>query len=76
MISREFDTITKEDIEALVTDAVPEDRTIEYKQQLPGGTDEDKREFLADVSSFANAAGGDVLYGNSIHQPTHLPPNV
>ncbi len=30
---------------------------------LPGGTDDAKREFLADVSSFANAAGGDIIYG-------------
>lgn len=63
MIAREFDAITKDDIEALVTSAVSEGRTIEYKEQLPGGTDDDKREFLADASSFANAGGGDLLYG-------------
>src|SRR2546425_901377 len=63
MIPKEFDAIAKEDIEVLVANAVSEGRTIEYKEQLPGGTDEDKREFLADVSSFANAAGGDLIYG-------------
>ena len=65
MIPREFDAITKADIDALVTNAVAERRTIEYKEQLPGSTDEEKREFLADVSSFANAGGGDIIYGIS-----------
>jgi hypothetical protein len=63
MIPKEFDVITKEDIEALVANCVSEGRTIEYKQQLPGGTDDDKREFLADASSFANAGGGDLIFG-------------
>src|SRR5208282_6134552 len=63
MIPREFDAITKADIDSLVVNAVAERRTIEYKQQLPGNGDEEKREFLADVSSFANAAGGDIIYG-------------
>ena len=63
MIEKEFDAIGKADIEALISNAVSEDRTIEYKQQLPGGLDEDTREFLADVSSFANATGGDLIYG-------------
>ena len=63
MILRDFDAITKADIDLLVVNAVAERRTIEYKQQLPGNGDEEKREFLADVSSFANAAGGDIIYG-------------
>lgn len=63
MIPKEFDAITKTDVDALVANAVAEGRTIEYKQQLPGGGDDDKREFLADVSSLANASGGDLIYG-------------
>ena len=46
---------TRDDIDALVADAVKEGRTIEYKQAMPGGADADRKEFLADVSSFANA---------------------
>jgi hypothetical protein len=30
---------------------------------LPSDSKHDKREFLADVSSFANASGGDIVYG-------------
>jgi hypothetical protein len=63
MIPREFDAITKADIKALVANAVAEGRTIEYKQQLPGDSDDEKREFLADISSFANSSGGDLIYG-------------
>ena len=78
MIAKEFDSITKADIEALVANAVAERRTIEYKQQLPGNSDGDKREFLADVSSFANAAGGDIIYGiteqrDEVGKPTGIP---
>jgi hypothetical protein len=50
-------------LERLVQDAVREGLQLEYKETLPAGADDDKREFLADVSSFANAAGGDLLYG-------------
>ncbi len=63
MIQRPLDQIGLEDIKSLVENMVREARTIEYKLSLPGGTDEDKREFLADVSSFANASGGDIVFG-------------
>jgi len=78
MIPKEFDAISKEDIDALPANAVPESRTIEYKEQLPGGSDEDKKEFLADASSLANAGGGDLIFGISEKRdangkPTGLP---
>lgn len=60
---KNLETLTEADIQTLVLNAVREGRRIEYKLTLPGNTDEDKREFLADVSSFANASGGDLLYG-------------
>jgi hypothetical protein len=78
MIPGEFDSITKGDIDALITGSISEGRKIEYKEQLPGAADEDKREFLADASSFANAAGGDLIYGirekkDSNGKPTGIP---
>jgi predicted HTH transcriptional regulator len=33
--------------------------------KLPDLTDDAKKEFLADISSFANASGGDIIYGSS-----------
>jgi hypothetical protein len=63
VIAKAFQDITKDDIEALVRDQVTEGRSLEYKAALPGNSDGEKKEFLADVSSFANAGGGDILYG-------------
>ncbi|WP_416240463.1 helix-turn-helix domain-containing protein [Pedobacter sp. GR22-10] len=36
---------------------------MEYKQDIPLSNDQDKREFLYDVSSFANAGAGDLIVG-------------
>jgi len=61
------DSITEQDIQELIDTQIDaqkaERKTVEYKQALPGGADNDKREFLADVSSFANTAGGNLLFG-------------
>ncbi len=63
MIPKPIAQITKADIDALITDKRAEIKTLEYKMKLPERTDEPKKEFLADISSFANASGGDVIYG-------------
>ncbi|MBI4024011.1 MAG: ATP-binding protein [Verrucomicrobia bacterium] len=81
MINKNFDQIEKADIEALVAHAVGESRMLDYKESLPGGVDADKREFLADVSSFANASGGDLIFGireqrDAANKPTSVPEAV
>lgn len=63
MINKQFDLIQKSDIDSLIYNGVAETRTLEYKEKLSGNSDEDKKEFLADISSFANASGGDIIYG-------------
>jgi hypothetical protein len=63
MIKKSLDAISEEDLQAMIDNSVLEGKTIEYKQSLPGNSDTDKKEFLADVSSFANASGGDLIYG-------------
>jgi hypothetical protein len=56
--------LRSEDVSQLVSEGIREARHIEYKLQLPGGSDRDKKKFLADVSSFANSeGGGDLIYG-------------
>lgn len=67
--------LCKADIEGLLGNKVMEGRTLEYKVALPGGGDDDKREFLADVSSFANASGGDLIFGvaESAGAPAEIP---
>jgi hypothetical protein len=63
MIQKNFDDITKSDIDFLLVNKIVEVKTLEYKEKLPDSQDSDKKEFLADISSFANASGGDVIYG-------------
>lgn len=55
--------ITEKDLLELVANAAQEGKTLEFKRNLPGPRDADRKEFLADVSSFANAAGGDLFFG-------------
>lgn len=74
MIGRRIEQIGPTDISGLIANAVREGRTIEYKRTLPGGSDGDRKEFLADISSFANASGGDILYG--IDAPDGVPLRV
>ncbi|HEX7705215.1 MAG TPA: ATP-binding protein [Thermoanaerobaculia bacterium] len=63
MIDKDIDTITKEDIDALVSAGRMEDRTIDYKATPPSSSDRDKADFLGDIASFANTFGGDILFG-------------
>ena len=65
MISKNLQLITLNDIEDLVSNNVLERRTLEYKSALPDNSDSQKKEFLADVSSFANTIGGDLVFGIS-----------
>lgn len=63
MINKSIKDITEKDLQELRDRQEVEGKTIEYKQELPSNTDADKKEFLADVSSFANSSGGDLIYG-------------
>ncbi|TKJ34652.1 MAG: hypothetical protein CEE38_17430 [Planctomycetes bacterium B3_Pla] len=63
MIQKNFGDISQADIDYLIENKVSELKTLEYKKTLLGRQDSDKKEFLADISSFANASGGDVIYG-------------
>lgn len=63
MLPDNLDSTTEDDIQNLVTNQVGENRTIEYKIQLPGNSDADKKEFLADISALSNTVGGDIIFG-------------
>jgi hypothetical protein len=62
-LEKALESLSEGDLQELITNGISERRTIEYKRTLPGQTDDEKKEFLADVSSFANAAGGHLIYG-------------
>ncbi len=73
MINKDIEQITKDDLQALIDNEVIEHKTIEYKRALPGDSAKEKKEFLADVSSFANASGGDLIYGITEDKKTGAP---
>ena len=60
---KRLEDLSEADISSLVSNSVPERRTVEYKRQLPTSADADRKEFLADLSSFANAGGGHIIFG-------------
>jgi hypothetical protein len=76
MINKAIEEITKDDLQALVDDEILERKTLEYKQALPSNSDSDKKEFLADVSSFANTSGGDLIYGIKEDKKTGKPKSL
>jgi len=76
MIDKELEQITEEDLQRLVTNEVAENKTLDYKEKLPGDKKSDKVEFYKDISSFANALGGDIIYGISENKKTRIPEQV
>lgn len=63
LLDKPFQNIVEADLTGLIDNKVVERKTLEYKLGLPGNKDAERKEFLADVSSFANAAGGLLFYG-------------
>jgi Putative DNA-binding domain len=63
------------DLQRLITDGVAESLTVEYKASPSLGKDSTKRDELCkDVTSFANSAGGQIIYG--MEDDKHLPTNL
>lgn len=58
-----LDRLEALDIERLLEEEAEESATLEYKQQLPSRGDDDRREFLYDISALANASGGYIVFG-------------
>lgn len=58
-----LDQISETDLKRLIAAGAAELLYVDYKQQTYGNGESDHVEFLADISSFANTAGGDVIIG-------------
>ena len=72
--TKPLEQITRADLEALCAeknDWARERRTIDYKERLPGQAPDDPAKFADDVASFANASGGDLIFG--IREDNGLP---
>jgi hypothetical protein len=63
MLHKAINTITEADLQRLVDEGRREDVQLEFKQALPGNSDDGKKEFLKDVAAMANSSGGDIIYG-------------
>jgi len=63
-----------DDINTIVHNKIPESRIIEYKLELHSETDAGNKEFLKDISAFANTVGGYLIYG--IHEQKGIPVEI
>lgn len=63
LLSVPLDQIDEARLLALIAAGAAESRTIDYKRESYGNAHADLSEWLADISSFANTAGGDLLLG-------------
>lgn len=62
-LPRDLATTSLSDLEGLIADKTTESSHLEFKRDLPGRDASGRHEFVADVSAFANAGGGDLVYG-------------
>jgi hypothetical protein len=63
LFGRPLTELEESDLIALKEGGQAERKTLDYKRDIVGPSDSDKREFLYDVSSFANSAGGFLIFG-------------
>lgn len=62
MIVKSVSELEMSDVQALIGN-VSESRYIDFKQSVVGRADADRKEFVADVTAFANASGGHIVFG-------------
>jgi hypothetical protein len=59
----DLDQVTEANLVDLIDNGVAEGRDIDFKRDAYGNADPDRREFMADASSFANTIGGHLIIG-------------
>jgi Schlafen, AlbA_2 len=65
LLAKRIEEIDESDLDSLITLQVAESIVLDYKREFVGRSDKDRNEFLADVSSFANTSGGEIIIGIS-----------
>lgn len=63
MLLEQPKSFNEEKLQKLCDERCPESSTLDFKRVLPSTSDKDKSEFLKDICAFANAEGGDLVYG-------------
>ncbi len=74
MIQKPLKEIGIDDLKMLIENKVEEGKTIDYKSQLSLNTDGEKTDFYKDITAFANAEGGDLIYG--IEEENRIPKEI
>ncbi len=72
MTTKDLTAVTEVDLQSFVDNAVLKQKTLDYVRSLPC-SDAERIEFLAEVSSFANAAGGELVFGVAQDSKTGYP---
>lgn len=73
-INKPIHSVIEQDLLSLIANQESERKTLDYKQTLKLDPASEKKEFLYDVSSFANASGGHLIYG--IEEVAGIPTNL
>lgn len=73
VLNKPVEDITEVELQKLIDEERIEKKVLEYKSELPGNKDSERKEFLADISSFTNAIGGDLIYGVIENRETGKP---
>ncbi|MCU1500472.1 MAG: hypothetical protein JWM47_4425 [Acidimicrobiales bacterium] len=65
MLPFQLHLVTEEALQNICTEQWSETQTLDFKAIPPKNDADGKREFCKDISAFANADGGDIIYGIS-----------
>jgi hypothetical protein len=69
-----FESISEKELKEQIFAGVPEGILVDYKRDMYGRGDADTKEFLKDVTSFANTAGGHLIIG--IDEAAGIPTDI
>ena len=81
LLGKKVDLIEKEDILRLLENEISESKQLDYKRDLNIGRDNEKKEFLFDISAMYNTEGGCLIFGieekkDSNNQNTGIPNKI
>jgi hypothetical protein len=62
-LDKPINNITRADLDGLITDQILESATLDYKESLSLDKPEERKEFVRDITAFANTRGGHIVCG-------------
>jgi len=63
ILGKRADLLIDEDILRLIENQVQESKTLDYKKEIHLGKDQEKKEFLFDITAMYNTEGGCIIFG-------------